>query len=125
MFTVVSSFADEAAARRAADTLAREGFAPDRVRVHSQPAPENAASVKVDELATGGFVHNAFNLLDSLFNTDSYRDQAASYADLVRQGGTLVSVEVDGAEQARQAQATLERSGGARSTSIEATGRAA
>ena len=121
MFTVVSSFADETAARRAADALAGEGFAPDRVRVHAQPAPENAASVKVDEIATGGFVHNAFNLLDSLFNTDTYRDQAANYADLVRQGGTLVSVEVDDAERARQAQAILERSGGARSTSIEAT----
>jgi hypothetical protein len=123
MFTVLSSFADEAAARRGVDALAREGFAPDTVRVHSQPAPENAASVKVDEIATGGFVHNAFNLLDSLFNTDTYRDEAANYADLVRQGGILVSVEVADAERARQAQEALERLGGARSTSIEATDR--
>ena len=113
MFHVVSSFADAQAARRAADALVQQGFDADAIRLHSGPQAPNATAVKLDEVATGGFVHNAFNLLDGLFNTDSFRDEAASYADTVRQGGTLLSVQAADEEQVRRAQSVLEQAGGA------------
>ena len=67
-----------------------------------------------------GFVHNFQNLLDGLFNTDSFRDEAAHYGDVVRQGGIVLAVEAADAAQARAAIAVLERTGGASPRSVDA-----
>jgi hypothetical protein len=120
MVTVVSSFADRPGARRAADALVQQGFAPDSIRLHAQPEPANSTAVKIDEVATGGFVHNFQNLLDGLFNTDSFRDEAAHYGDVVRQGGIVLAVEAADAAQARAAITVLERTGGASPRSVDA-----
>jgi hypothetical protein len=118
MVTVVSSFADRQGARRAADALVQQGFAPESIRLHAQPEPANSAAVKIDEVATGGFVHNFHNLLDGLFNTDSFRDEAAHYGDVVRQGGVVLAVDAADEAQASAAMAVLERAGGARPRSV-------
>ena len=116
--TVVSSFADHPAAQAALDQFARQGVPRTRIRLHvTTPTSRNAAALEVDELASGGFFSNMSALLDGLFSHPVAEGKAATYADVVRSEGTLVSVQAQGAQEAQRYEGLL-RSAGASRVSI-------
>ncbi len=110
--TVVSIFADRPAAQAALDQLARHGVPPARISLHERtPTSRNAAKLEVDELVSGGFISNMSALLDGLFDHPVAEGNAATYADVVRSEGTLVSVQAEGAEEAQRYEGLLRRAG--------------
>lgn len=108
MITVVSAFADRSSALNAANRLVASGFAPSSVRSHDHAsAARNAAGLELDELATGGFASNLVDLFNHLLGSSAAEGDAASYADVVRREGTLVSVRVAAAADAARARDVL------------------
>ncbi len=68
----------------------------------------------MDELVSGGFISNMSALLDGLFDHPVAEGNAATYADVVRSEGTLVSVQAEGAEEAQRYEGLLRRAGAVR-----------
>ena len=113
--TVVSIFADQSAARAALDQLALQGVPPLRITMHEKtPTSRNAAALEADEFVSGGFISNMSALLDGLFSHPVAEGNAATYADVVRSEGTLVSVEGEGAEEAKRYEGVLRQAGALR-----------
>ena len=116
--TVVSIFADLPAAQASLDQLGRQGVPRTRITLHEKtPTSRNAASLEVDELVSGGFISNMSTLLDGLFSHPVAEGNAATYSDVIRSEGTLVSVQAQGAEEAQRYEGLL-RSAGALRVSI-------
>lgn len=116
-YTVVSSFTDPSNARAAAGRLTEHGFASDRIGVHSQPAvAPNADGVTLDEVVTGGFFHSFMGMLDGLFGTANPTHKASSYAEVVRQGGSVVLVDTTDEEEADRALVLLRDAGATEQT---------
>jgi hypothetical protein len=68
----------------------------------------------VDEFVSGGFISNMAALLDGLFDHPVPEGDAATYADVVRSEGTLVSVQADGSDEAQRFEGLLRRAGAVR-----------
>ncbi|MDQ6629584.1 MAG: hypothetical protein M3Z29_14255 [Pseudomonadota bacterium] len=113
--TVVSIFADHAAAQAALDQLARQGVPRTRISLHEKtPTSRNAAALEADELVSGGFISNMSALLDGLFSHPVAEGNAATYADVVRSEGTLVSMQAQGVEEAQRYEGLLQGAGALR-----------
>ena len=113
--TVVSIFADQAAARDVLDQLAGHGVSRHRIKLHEGlPTARNATMLEVDEYLSGGFISNISALFDGLFGHHIAEGKAATYADLVRTEGTLVSVQAQGLEEARRCEMWLREAGAVR-----------
>jgi hypothetical protein len=110
MHTVISAFADEAAAQRAAERLRSSGVRGVQLHPRAQPA-SNATAIRVDEYASGGVFSNLRALLDELFANPEPPDKAESYADVVRREGVGLSVEVADAAEAQRVETLLEAEG--------------
>ena len=110
MHTVISAFADEAAAQRAVERLRDAGVRDVHLHPRGQPA-SNATAVRVDEYLTGGGFNNLRGLLDQLFSTSEPADKAESYVDVVQREGIGLSVEVADAAEAQRVEALLEAEG--------------
>jgi cytosine/adenosine deaminase-related metal-dependent hydrolase len=112
MITVVSAFADRSSAQTAADRLIAGGFTRSAVQLHDKAtAVGNAGLLEVDEMATGGFVSNLVDLFDHLLGTAPAVGDAATYAELVRREGTLVTVHVPSPGDAAKAREVLSAAG--------------
>ena len=112
MPTLISTFTDRQAARRAVERLAGQGFAPGSVHLRDgQAEADNSVGVTLDEVVTGGFFHNAANLLDGLFDMHANPTEAKSYADVVAQGGAVVAVDVPSEADAERARLALTEAG--------------
>jgi hypothetical protein len=113
--SVVSIFANQLLAQEALDQLALQGVALANMRLHERtPTSRNAAALEVDEFVSGGFIRNMSALLDNLFDHPVPDGNAATYADVVRSEGTLVSVQAEGSEEARRYEGLLHRAGALR-----------
>jgi hypothetical protein len=121
--SVVAAFADRPTAEAAAERLRGADLPTREVRLHENTSDvENAATLDVDELATGGFFGNAAQLLNGLFNTQPSETRAAGYDEKVRREATLVSVQVDTHEVARRVEALLTEAGARRVSTLPQPG---
>ncbi|MDQ6629370.1 MAG: hypothetical protein M3Z29_13150 [Pseudomonadota bacterium] len=113
--SVVAAFTDRAAAKSALERLRTSSLPTRDTRLH-QPTSDvgNVASLEVDEVVSGGFFGNAARLLDGLFDTPPDKKNAADYAEMVRREATLLSVEVDTDDTAREVSELLTAAGAQR-----------
>jgi hypothetical protein len=112
---VVAAFADRAAARAAAESVAASGIDGLEVQVHEGAAPvSNSGAIDLDELVTGGMIGNFAELLDNLLQTRPAETTARTYDEKVRHEGTIVSVRVRSADDAERVRAALEAGGAER-----------
>jgi len=110
MQTVISAFADEATAQRAAERLRSTGAREVHLHPRGEPA-SNATAIRVDEYLTGGGFSNLRGLLDQLFATPEPADKAESYVEVVQREGVGLSVDVADAAEAQCVEALLEAEG--------------
>jgi hypothetical protein len=98
---IVAMYPDRAAAQHAADELVASGVPATRLHVHERAAaPRNAAGIKVDEYATGGFFANFAKLLSGLLDAKVPVGTATSYDELVQFEGAALTVDDVGSDQA-------------------------
>ena len=98
--TIVAIYPDRAAAQRAADELVASGIPATRVHVHEHAAPpRNAAGIKADEYATGGFFANFAKLLSGLLDAKVPVGDVTSYDELVKFEGAALTVDEVVADQ--------------------------
>jgi hypothetical protein len=101
--SVVAAFRDRSAAEGAIQRLRGSELQTRHVRLHDSTSDvTNVGALEADELVSGGFFGNAIHLLDQLLGTRPDEKKATDYDDMVRREATLVSVEVDSADVARQ-----------------------
>jgi hypothetical protein len=89
------SFHDRDAARRAADRLIEQGLPTRSVTVHIHDNPTNSTAAEVDELVTGGLTTNLYGLFQGLFEWGSSDHDPSAYAETVKRGGAVVSVNAE------------------------------
>ena len=121
--TVVAAFADRESARRAYDRLVAAGTPERDITRHVEtPEADNAAAVETDEYVTGGIVASFGQLLDGLMATSPADGNAATYRDLVRREGSLLSVRVADVNAADSVRQVLESCGATRVASLPQRG---
>ncbi len=112
---VVAAFRNAAEATRAAERLRSSGTPDANVTLHRDtPDAANTAAVNTDEMLTGGLVASFGHLLDGLMATSPPPGDVATYRDLVRREGTLLTVKVASAEAGQDVKASLEAAGAQR-----------
>ena len=97
---VVAAFKDHHAADAAVERLRASGPATREIRVENAPDVLNAATIEVDEMATGGFLGNAARLLDDLLGSHPEDRHAVDYTDLVRNEAKIVTVVLESGDSA-------------------------
>lgn len=121
--TVVATFADRESAHRAADRLVAAGTpAADIARHDDISAADNAAAVQADEYITGGVVAGFGQLLDGLLATSPPEGDAATYRELVKREGLLLSVRVADASASNAICAVLDAAGATRIATLPQAG---
>lgn len=123
MHTVISAFADEATAQRAAERLRGTGIRSVRLHPRGQP-PSNATAIRVDEYASGGVFSNLRGLLDQIFATSEPPEKAGSYVEVVQREGVGLSVEVADEAEAQCVEGLLEAEGAMKVVRIDGGERA-
>lgn len=104
---VVGVFDSENDAQRAMQLLVDEGTDRDQVRItHAQDAGSAAASPQADS----GLVHRVRNFFSDLFGQEA-EPEVGHYAEVVRRGGAILRVEVDGDAQVRDVQKAFATAG--------------
>jgi len=94
MSNALFAFDDRRAAERTVALLTDRGLAPSSVQLHARkPGPNEALIAQADELVTGGFVRNFLDLFQGIFDWGDSPHDASAYADIVHQGGAVVSVD--------------------------------
>ncbi|HWI82478.1 hypothetical protein [Ramlibacter sp.] len=120
MHTVLSAFDDREAARRAVERLVQEGFARDDVHLHGSAAADQAddrlssraLASPEREVAVGPHAMSALDhFFDRLLGRTQHRSHAATYAEAVRRGSSVVVVDTHSEQEAEQAAALLQQLG--------------
>jgi hypothetical protein len=119
---VVAAFKDRVAADAAVEHLRRSGPPTREVRVDSAPDVLNAATIEVDEMATGGFFGNAARLLDDLLGYRPDDRHAVDYDDMVRKEARVVTVVLDPGESANEVVDLLTAAGADRVSALPQPG---
>lgn len=127
--TVIGLFDTYAQAEAARDSLVQTGFGRETIELQANPEPSVGSAT--DEVASSGVLANIERFLSSLFASGPRASDAARYAEAVRRGAVLVSVNAASEAHADLARDTLTRLGatdiGERSpdwgTSVEESGR--
>ena len=119
---VVAAFKDRAAADAAAERLRTSGPPTREIRVDTVPDVLNAATIEVDEMATGGFFGNAARLLDDLFDYRPDDRHAVDYDDLVRKEARIVTVVLESGDAAKQVADFLTAAGADRVSALPQPG---
>jgi hypothetical protein len=110
--TIVCVFADRSTTRSAIDQLVRGGIPASRIKLHEHtPTARNASLIAMDEFVSGGFFANLTSLFDGLLEHRVADGDAATYADVVRSEGTLVSIEVHGQADVQRCEGLLRAAG--------------
>ena len=121
--SVVAAFENRAAAEAALNRLRDSGLPATDIRLHATDAPvTNAGSIRLDEVLTGGIVSNGLSLFDQLLGTRPDERHAADYEDPVRREATLVSVQVDTTDTAKQVCELLDAEGATRVSTLPQPG---
>ena len=92
------------------------------MRVDSAPDVLNAASIEVDEMATGGFFGNAARLLDGLLGHRPDDRHAVDYDDLVRNKAKIVTVVLEPGDSAQEVVDLLTAAGAVRVSALPQPG---
>ena len=123
--SIAASFVDRSAARSAVEMLVADGVPREQVALHENvSAARNAASLKTDEVLTGGFLGSFTSLLDHLFETPPSAGNAETYADLVRSEGAVLAIDLgdDGSADAGRCQQLLRDAGAVRVSTLPLPG---
>lgn len=119
MHTVLSAFADSAAAQRAVDRLAQAGFGRDDMHVQHREVHVDAALRPADwegmerEVAVDHRVLESIgNFFAGLIGRDHAAGRVDTYSQAVARGEFVVVVDADDEVQAQRAAAVLDECGG-------------
>nr|WKF59783.1 hypothetical protein HUO10_004294 [Paraburkholderia busanensis] len=107
--TVIGLFDTYSQAESARDTLVQTGFG--RETIELQTAPEPTVGSATDEVASSGLMANIERFLSSLFATGPRAPDTARYAEALRRGAVLVSVDAASEAHAELARGTFARLG--------------
>ena len=119
---VVAAFSDLPAADAAVERLRSSGLPTREIRVETAPDVLNAASIEVDEMATGGFFGNAARLLNDLFNHPADERHAVDYDDMARQQARVVTVVLNTTDSAQEVADLLTAAGAKRVSALPQPG---
>jgi len=91
MSNALFAFEERSAGELAAQRLISQGLQPSAVqlRTHDVDTPGR----QLDEQATGGLVTNVLDLFQGIFDWGASPHDASAYAETVRRGGAVVSVD--------------------------------
>ena len=119
---VVAAFKDPAAADAAVERLRTSGPPTREIRVDTAPDVLNAATIEVDEMASGGFFGNAARLLNDLFDYPADDRQAVDYNDMARKEARVVTVVLDSGDSASEVADLLTAAGAKRVSALPQPG---
>ena len=119
---VVAAFRDSSAADAAVERLRTSGPSAREIRVHTAPDVMNAASIEVDEIATGGFFGNAARLLVDLLGSPPDDRHALDYNDMAHKEARVVTVVLDSTDAAQQVAELLTTAGAERVSALPQPG---
>jgi len=119
---VVAAFNDRAAADAAVERLRTSGPPAREIRVESAPDVINAATIEVDEMASGGFFGNAARLLNELFDHPTDERYAVDYDDLVHKEARVVTVVLNSSGSAKEVADLLTAAGARRVSALPQPG---
>jgi hypothetical protein len=119
---VVAAFKDRDAAEAAVERLRNSGPSTREIRVDTAPDVLNAASIEVDEMATGGFFGNAARLLNDLFDYRADDRHAVDYDDLAHKEARVVTVVLDSSDAAQEVADLLAAAGAERVSALPQPG---
>lgn len=108
MHSALFAYQDRTIARRVHQRLLQCGLPTDAVKLHAhESGPGEAIQSEVDELATGGFLSNFMSLFEGVFEWGGSPHDASAYAQTVRRGGAVISVESHSEDQRARADETV------------------
>lgn len=119
---VVAAFKNPAAADSAVERLRASGPATREIRVETAPDVLNAATIEVDEMASGGFFGNAARLLNDLFDHRADERLAVDYDDMAHKEARVVTVVLDSSDAANQVADLLNEAGADRVSALPQPG---
>ena len=119
---VVAAFKDPAAADAAVERLRGSGTTTREIRVETAPDVMNAASIEVDEMASGGFFGNAARLLNDLLGYRPDDRHAVDYDDLAHKEARVVTVVLDSKDSAQEVVELLTAAGADRVSALPQPG---
>ena len=123
MRTVLSAFTERAVAEAAAARLREQALTRGAIAVRVRGGGSDPSiGHPVDELVTGGGLTDFVWLLDQLFASAGASRPEGSVADVVKDGGAVVTVDAETDEQAEQVQAFLLREGASKQASVPREG---
>src|SRR5262249_26683023 len=116
MANALFSYTDIPTAQRAAQRAATQ-LPAKAVVLHAKDRP-GADSIldEVDEAFSGCFFQNLFDLWQQQFEWDASPHDASDYAETVRKGGAVVSIDASTAEERRRADESMQDTGFAQRT---------
>ena len=119
---VVAAFKDPAAADAAVERLRESGTTTREIRVETAPDVMNAASIEVDEMASGGFFGNAARLLNDLLGYRPDERHAVDHDDLAHKEARVVTVVLDSSDAAQEVADLLAAAGADRVSALPQPG---
>lgn len=108
--TVVGVFDRYAAARSAADSLAAKGIDRDHIHVKATRSDDGMTTTTTETEQDTGFLAGVRSFFAEVFGSDDYTEEAGTYAEAVRRGNAVVTVDAD-ESQIEVARETLESAG--------------
>jgi hypothetical protein len=112
--TVIAFFDTYARAQQARDVLIATGLASESIALQARCEPTyatDASTVAEPPLSDEGLLANIERFFESLFASQPPRHEMAQYAEAVRRGAVMLSVDAATDAQCALAKATLERMG--------------
>ena len=100
MTNALFSFENRGAAQRALGRLIDAGLRREAVQLHMRElGPNEKLTAEMDEVATGGFVRNFLDMFEGIFEWGNSPHDASAYAQTIRRGGAVLSVDADAGAQ--------------------------
>ena len=106
--TVVGVFNRYEAARDATELLQDSGFGPDSVHITAESGPGNGARTSGQE---GGMLESLRRFFAGMFSPNDEDSEVSKYAEVVRRGGAVVTVDAEDDPTVALARSTLESAG--------------
>ncbi len=112
--TVIAFFDTYDAAERARDLLVAAGLTRESISLQARCEPTyatDATTVAGTQREDGGLLASIERFFESLFSTQPPRHETAQYAEAIRRGAVMLSVDATSDAQCQLAKTTLERTG--------------
>lgn len=117
MANALFGFEDADRGDRASASLLDAGLPSDAVTVHSNDSMEKRSTVRaVDEQVTGGLLTNLRDLFQGVFEWGASPHDSSVYEEILRRGGTVLSVNVFDTMQRSRVDMLMQTAGCSRRT---------